>query len=139
MRNMQLSLGLPDPQDHSSLPRLRRVLASISHTRLSQHSALSQSSNPDRILIWAIVSLAFFRFFHLGELLWNPLTSIISPATSCGAMWQLTAPWHRPCSRCTSSGPSATSWAGSGRNCGSHRVTHVPGRGSVGVQQDTAG
>ena len=30
-------------------------------------------------------------------------------------------------------------WEGSGRHCGSHRVTHVPGRGSVGVHQDRAG
>ena len=28
IRSMQISLGLPDPRDNSSLPRLRRVLAS---------------------------------------------------------------------------------------------------------------
>ena len=87
VRNMQLSLGLPDPRDHSSLPRLKRVLAGISRVRLSQqhcprvrlpitgslltriHTALVQSTNPDRTLIWAISSLAFFGFFRLGELL----------------------------------------------------------------------
>ena len=85
--NMQLSLGFPDPRDQSSLPRLRRVLEGIAGARLTQqrhlrirlpitghllariHAALSESSNPDRILIWAICSLAFFGFFRLGELL----------------------------------------------------------------------
>ena len=87
VRNMQLSLGLPDPRDQSSLPMLKRVLAGISHARLTQqrpprirlpitghmlvriHNSLSQSSNPDKTLIWAICSLAFFGVFRLGELL----------------------------------------------------------------------
>ena len=85
---MQLSLGLPDPRDQSSLPRLKRVLAGISRARLNQHrhpprirlpimghllakihTSLAESSNPDKVLIWAICSLAFFVFFRLGELL----------------------------------------------------------------------
>ena len=37
VRIMQLSLGLLDPRDQSSLPRLKRVLAGISRTRLNQH------------------------------------------------------------------------------------------------------
>ena len=79
-RNMQLSLGLPDPRDHSSLPMLKRVLAGISRARLSQQVparvrlpitapllaqmqvALQQSSHPDRVLIWAVACLAFFVF-----------------------------------------------------------------------------
>ena len=87
VRNMQLLLGLPDPRDQSSLPMLKRVLAGISRARLTQqhpphirlpitghmlvriHNSLLQSSNPDKTLIWAICSLAFFGFFHLGELL----------------------------------------------------------------------
>ena len=87
VRNMQLSLGLPDPRDQSSLPRLKRVLAGISRARLTQqchprvrlpitghllvkiHASLAESSNPDKVLVWAICSLAFFGFFRLGELL----------------------------------------------------------------------
>ena len=34
VRNMQLSLGLPDPRDQSSLPVLKRVQAGISRTRM---------------------------------------------------------------------------------------------------------
>ena len=87
VRNMQLSLGLPDPRDHSSLPMLRRVLAGISRAHLSQQVAprvqlpitapllarmqvaLQQSAHPDRVLIWAVACLAFLGFFRLGELL----------------------------------------------------------------------
>ena len=100
VRNMQLLFGLPDPRDHSSLPMLKRVLAGISRARLSCqitprvrlpitgsiltriHSALLQSSHLDRLLIWAVASLAFFGFFRLGELLvespemYNPSTSL---------------------------------------------------------------
>jgi hypothetical protein len=36
VRNMQLSLGLPDPRDHSSVPLLKRVMAGISRARLSK-------------------------------------------------------------------------------------------------------
>ena len=87
LRNLQITLGLPDPRDHSSLPRLKRVLVGISRARLRTaqkprirlpitaqlltkiHSNLSLSDNPNKILIWAIASLAFFGFFRLGELL----------------------------------------------------------------------
>ena len=87
VRNMQLSLGLPDPRDHSSHPTLKRVLAGISRARLSRsatprvrlpitgpimtrlYGSLMASSRTDRQLIWAVASLAFFGFFRLGELL----------------------------------------------------------------------
>ena len=82
VRNMQLSLGLPDPRDHSSLPMLKRVLAGISRARMSQQVAprvrlpitapllarmqvaLQQSAHPDRVLIWAVACLAFFGIFR---------------------------------------------------------------------------
>ena len=87
VHNMQLSLGLPDPRDHSSLPTLKRVLAGIRRARLSRsatprvrlpitgpittrlHDTLLASPRSDRHLIWAVASLAFFGFFRLGELL----------------------------------------------------------------------
>lgn len=97
VRNLQLSLGLPDPRDSSSLPVLKRVLAGISRARLSGgqppqhirlpititilsrlHEAIMASSHPDRVLIWAVASLAFFGFFRLGELLLERATSFNS-------------------------------------------------------------
>ena len=36
VRNMQLSLGLPDPREQSALPILKQVQAGISHTQASQ-------------------------------------------------------------------------------------------------------
>ena len=88
VRNLQLSLGLPDPRDQSSLPILKRVIAGISRSQLTKgsqttkprlpitgpllvkiHASLNQSDNPNKVLIWAICSLAFFGFFRLGELL----------------------------------------------------------------------
>ena len=93
VRNLQLSLGLPDPRD-KPLPTLKRVLAGISRARLSRgqppqqirlpititilariHQSLMSSSHPDRILVWAIASLAFFGFFRLGELLLEKASS----------------------------------------------------------------
>ena len=87
VRSMQLSLGLPDTRDRSSLPLLRRVLAGVTRTRLSQggcsqvrlpitglllvriHDSLLQSGHPDSTLVWAESTLAFFGFIRPGELL----------------------------------------------------------------------
>ena len=87
LRSMQISLGLPDPRDQSSMPILKRVQAGISRARLTAnsqprvrlpitartlagiHSYLFTSEHPDRLVIWAIASTAFFGFFRLGELL----------------------------------------------------------------------
>lgn len=87
IRNMQLSLGLPDPREQSSLPVLKRVLAGISRLRLNSGSpprirlpitshimrqlkvALAHSSHPEKVMLWAVACTAFFGFFRLGELL----------------------------------------------------------------------
>lgn len=87
VRSMQISLGLPDPRDQSSMPRLKRVQAGIqriravsgapSHRRLPITAAVLErirvqlvaSSHPHRELLWAISCTAFFGFFRLGELL----------------------------------------------------------------------
>ena len=84
---MQISIGLPDPREQSSLPVLRRVQAGISWVlasagqpkrvrmpitprRLRQiKAALDSSSDPDRVLLWVVCCTAFFGFFRLGELL----------------------------------------------------------------------
>ena len=40
IRSMQISLGLPDPRDQSSLPVLKRVQAGISRARLARGAAV---------------------------------------------------------------------------------------------------
>ena len=84
---MQISIGLPDPREQSSLPVLKRVQAGISHTRVSAgqlkrvrlritpqllrqiKSALDSSADPQKLVLWAVCCTAFFGFFRLGELL----------------------------------------------------------------------
>ena len=87
IRNTQLSLGLPDPREQSSLPVLKRVLAGISRSRLGRsqpsrvrlpvtavllrriREELERSAHPERRVLWAVCGTAFFGFFRLGELL----------------------------------------------------------------------
>ena len=102
VRNMQVSLGLPDPRDQSSLPMLKRVQAGIqrirsvagpaSRTRLPITASvlerirgqLESSCHPHKELLWAVACMAFFSFFRLGELC--PATaSQIQPTASI--MW----------------------------------------------------
>lgn len=84
LRNMQISLGLPDPREQSSLLILKWVQAGICRTRMLKglpprirlpitahilkqiQELLATSADPDKL---AIASSAFFSFFHLGELL----------------------------------------------------------------------
>ena len=102
LRNTQISLGLPDPREQSSLPLLKRIQAGISRIRLQRgnttpkrirlpitihtlekmREALFTSDEPNRVVLWAVASVAFFGFFRLGELLpdsaglFNPSTSL---------------------------------------------------------------
>ena len=86
VRNAQLSLGLPDPRDQSSLPILRRVQAGISRASLSTSLArvrmpvtpsllrhirqcLEATVHNERAVLWAICCVAFFGCFRQGELL----------------------------------------------------------------------
>ena len=80
---IQISLGLPDPREHSSLPILKRVQAGIYRARLlcgtpprirlpittpvlaQIRRILDTSSNPRKVELWAITCTAFC----LGELL----------------------------------------------------------------------
>ena len=87
LRDMQISLGLPDPREQSSLPILKRVQAGISRARILKGS-------PPRIRLTASqsweacytymggCSFHILRVFRLGELLpdsvssYNPVTSL---------------------------------------------------------------
>ena len=87
VRDMQISIGLPDPRDQSSLPIPKRVQAGINHARRSDNqprevrlpitphllrqikAALDSSQNPEKVPLWAVCCTAFFGFFRLGELL----------------------------------------------------------------------
>ena len=88
VRNAQIALGLPEPREHSSLPLLKRVLAGIRRCRLQLGNSskktrlpvtvellkrmkdwLDQSSDSDKVVLWAVACTAFFGFFRLGELL----------------------------------------------------------------------
>ena len=92
---MQLSLGLPDPHDQSSLPVLKRVQARVrakqgtpSRVRLPItadllrriRNHLEVSSHPEKRVLWAVCCTAFFGFFRLGELL-PESRSAFCPAT----------------------------------------------------------
>lgn len=88
IRYMQITLGLPEPQEFSSLPRLRLVQAGIkrphsqrvplgSKVRLPITPAilhrirvqwLSRAREHDIIMLWAAACLCFFRFFRSGEI-----------------------------------------------------------------------
>ena len=98
LRSMQISLGLPDPRDRSSLPVLKKVQAGISRARVFKgsppriclpitghileaiHHSLATSANPDKLVLWAASASAFFGFFWLGELLLDS-PSRFNPAT----------------------------------------------------------
>ena len=88
IRHMQITLGLPEPREFSSLPRLRLVQSGIKRTHsqrvprdpkvrlpitptiLHQIRAqwLRSAQDPDIIMLWAAACLCFFRFFRSGEI-----------------------------------------------------------------------
>ena len=87
IRDMQISIGLPEPREQSSLPILKRAQAGISRTRAGTGQpgsirlpittrllrqirlALDSTVNPEKIVLWEVCCTAFFGFFGLGELL----------------------------------------------------------------------
>ena len=99
VRNMQISLGMPDPREESSLNILKRVQAGVSRCRLLKGSPkkvrlpitakvllqvkhhLSLLPEDERAVVWCIACTAFFGFFRLGELLPDSIHAY-HPATS---------------------------------------------------------
>lgn len=104
VRNMQISLGFPDPREQSSLPILKRVQAGISRMRMLKgspprirlpitahilgriKSSLDASSNPDKTVLWAIATSAFFVFFRLGNFCQIQLHRSTRPQAWLGGM-----------------------------------------------------
>ncbi len=89
-------LGLPDPQEQSSLPLLKRIQAGVRQVwalkgpsgrqvrfpitlkiLAGMQESLSQSTEMDRIVLWTIACLAFFGFFRLGKLLQSSGSSYV--------------------------------------------------------------
>ena len=94
VRSMQISLGLPDPRDSSSLPVLKRVQAGIKRARLARNTppkvrlpitapvleriraALNSSSHPQKVLIWTVACVAFFGSSGWLSEEYNPAVSL---------------------------------------------------------------
>ena len=89
IHHMQITLGLPEPREFSSLPRLRLVQAGIQQVHAQVATAPTRirlpitptvlqqiqdfwsrksHGDPDIIMLWAAATLCFFRFFRSGEI-----------------------------------------------------------------------
>ena len=86
IRHMQITMGLPEPREFSSMPRLRLVQSGINWTHTTQASAKvrlpitpvilcslkeywsPQRTNMDIIMMWEAATLCFFGFFCSGEI-----------------------------------------------------------------------
>ena len=98
LRHTQVVLGLPEPSQLSSLPRLKLVQAGIqrahalsqctSRIRLPITPAIllklrsywnSLPTSPDRTVLWAAATICFFGFFRSGEIT-LPTTSAFDPS-----------------------------------------------------------
>ena len=112
VRSMQISLGLPDPRDQSSMPLLKRVQAGIWRVRMEKGSKspirlpvtllvlekirqqLVTSQHPHRQLMWAISawrSLGSSSWVSCCRTDWLLTTRLTWP----GATWQSTVMWHQ--------------------------------------------
>ena len=92
---MQITLGLPEPREFSSLPCLRLVQAGIQRVYAEQEKQVArirlpitpsilrkmhgywntQASDPDVRMLWAASALFFFGFFRSGEITVPSLSS----------------------------------------------------------------
>ena len=91
---MQITLGLPEPREFSSMPRLRLVQSGIQRTHATQRTETKvrlpitptillklkehwtpRKADADIVMLWAAASLCFFGFFRSGEITIPSLTS----------------------------------------------------------------
>ena len=89
IRYMQITLGLPEPKEYSSLPRLRLVQTGIKRAHSQKmplvtklrlpitpailrqiHTLRSAKAkeNTDILMLWAAATVCFFGFFRSGEI-----------------------------------------------------------------------
>ena len=82
IRHMQITMGLPEPREYSSMPRLRLVQSTHASKqatkirlpitpailiKLKKHWT-PRKSDPDIIMLWAAAVLCFFGFFRAREI-----------------------------------------------------------------------
>ena len=86
IRYMQITKGLPEPREYSSMPRLRLVQSGIQRAHASKQAAkirlpitpvilmrlkehwTPRKSEPDIVMLWAAKVLYFFGFFRADEI-----------------------------------------------------------------------
>ena len=86
IRYMQITMGLPEPQVYSSMPRLRLVQSGIQRAHASKQATkirlpitpailirlkehwTPRKSEPDIVMLWAAAVLCFFGFFRAGKI-----------------------------------------------------------------------
>ena len=98
VRNMQLSMGLPDPRDHSSLPILRRVQEGIKRANLGSGTARVRLPVTPRLLRqikqkreWRSGQSAVWHsldVFGWASYCWSPLPVLTSIVSWRGEMWR---------------------------------------------------
>ena len=83
---MQITLGLPEPREYTSMPHLCLVRSGIQRAHAARDTAnirlpitpsillqlkehwTPQKSDPDVIMVWAAAVLCFFGFFRAGDI-----------------------------------------------------------------------
>ena len=85
---MQILIGLPEPKEFSSMPRLRLVQSGIQRSHAAKVKDPTkirlpitptillkikeywspQCANPDIVMLWAAAILCFFGFFRVEEI-----------------------------------------------------------------------
>ena len=88
IRHMQITIGLQDPKEFSSMPRLKLVQSGIRRYTSEQQTGtvkirlpitpailckirdywLPRSADPDIKMLWAAMTICFFGFFRSGEI-----------------------------------------------------------------------
>ena len=108
LRNMQISLGLPDPREQSSMPLLKWVQAGIARTRKAKGNSsrvrlpitphllhrirhvLSGSDHPERIVLWAKSVQPSLGFSGWASSSRNHPSPMTAEQAWHGARWQWT-------------------------------------------------
>lgn len=97
LRHKQVALGFPDPQ-HATMPKLKVIINGVTRAKSKQPATLREkprlpitpailqqvwsrdNTDPDKIMLWAVCTTAFFGFFRMGELT-VPTSSAFDPSS----------------------------------------------------------